>query len=178
MIIPMSKLQFLFVLLCLSLTISARAQDPYPLHKDVATLDGIIKAYYEVVSGPAGPKQTERDKSLHYPYANVMVTGITRTGSHFLRMMTLKEFHENTPDDEFYENEIHRVTETFGNITHVWSTYEFRDKLHGPIKGRGINSIQLYNDGERWWILSWVYDTERSDNPIDPKYLPGSDKGE
>lgn len=174
----MRRLQLLLIVPFLISSGLAIAQDPYPLRNDVATLDGIIKAYYEVVSGPAGPKQTERDKSLHYPYANVMVTGITRTGQRFLRMMTLKEFHENTPDDEFYESEIHRVTETFGNITHVWSTYEFKDKLHGPIKGRGINSIQLYNDGERWWILSWVYDTERSDNPIDSKYLPQVDRGD
>lgn len=160
------------------LTSVAQAQQAYPLYNDVHSLDGIIKAYYEVVSGPAGPKQTERDKSLHYPYANVMVSGVSRTGERFLRMMTLKEFHENTPEDEWYENEIHRVTENFGNITHVWSTYEFRNKLHGPILGRGINSIQLYFDGDRWWILSWVYDTERSDNPIDPKYLPGESKGE
>ncbi len=174
----MNKFRFLPAILCVTVAFNALAQDPYPLHQDVATLDGIIKAYYEVVSGPAGPKQTERDKSLHYPYANVMVTGITRTGDRFLRMMTLKEFHENTPEDEFYEQEIHRVTETFGNITHVWSTYEFKNKPLGPILGRGINSIQFYNDGERWWILSWVYDTERPDNPIDAKYLPGAERGE
>lgn len=155
----------------LSLTHS-EAQNPYPLQKDVATLDGIIKAYYEVVSGPQGPKQTERDRSLHHASANVMVSGITITGEPFLRMMTLKEFHANTPLDEFYESEIHRITETFGNITHVWSTYEYRDKPKGPFIGRGINSIQLYNDGERWWILGWVYDSERTSNPLPKKYLP------
>lgn len=147
-------------------------QNPYPLKKDVATLDGIIKAYYEVVSGPYGPKQTERDKSLHHPMANVMVSGVTKAGEPFLRAMTLKEFHTNMPPDAFYESEIYRVTETFGNITHVWSTYESRDQLNGPVTGRGINSIQLYNDGERWWILNWSYDSERTGNPIPKKYLP------
>ncbi|MFZ1808318.1 MAG: hypothetical protein WAU36_13895 [Cyclobacteriaceae bacterium] len=150
----------------------AYAQNPYPLKKDVATLDGIINAYYEVVSGPAGPKQTERDKSLHYPTANVMVSGITRSGEPFLRAMTLKEFHANVPQDAFYESEIHRVTETFGNITHVWSTYESRDQLNGPVTGRGINSIQLYFDRERWWVLNWAYDSERTGNEIASKYLP------
>jgi len=150
----------------------ASAQNPYPLKKDVATLDGIIKAYYDVASGPEGPKQTERDKSLHHPMANVMVTGITLSGEPFLRAMTLKEFHENVPQDAYYESEIHRVTETFGNITHVWSTYESRDQLSGPVISRGINSIQLYYDSERWWILNWTYDTERTSNPIPQKYLP------
>ena len=86
--------------------------------------------------------------------------------------MTLKEFHANVPMDAFYESEIHRVTETFGNITHVWSTYESRDQLIGPVTGRGINSIQLYYDRERWWILNWTYDSERTGNPIPEKYLP------
>lgn len=173
----MNSSRSLFLALQVVLLSSLCAQDPYPLHEDVATLDGIMKAYYAVVSGPKGPKQTERDKSLHFPSANVMVSGVTRTGQRFLRMMTLKEFHENTPDDEFYESEIHRITESFGNITHVWSTYEYRDKPQGPVQGRGINSIQLYFDGERWWILSWVYDSERTDLPIDPKYLPQKDEG-
>ena len=173
----MKILRILSISILVLFLVPAYCQVPYPLHEDVSTLDGIIKAYYEVVSGPAGPKQTERDRSIHHPLANVMVTGITRTGERFLRMMSLKEFHENTPDDEFYEKEINRVVETFGNITHVWSTYEFKDKLNGPVKGRGINSIQLYFDGQRWWILSWVYDSERTGNPIDPKYLPKEEKG-
>ncbi len=154
---------------------SALGQVPYPLKKDVATLDGIINAYYEVVSGPAGPKQTERDKSLHHPLANVMVSGVDMTGLPFLRAMTLKEFHANMPPDEFYETEIHRITEKFGNITHVWSTYEYRNKPKGPTLGRGINSIQLYNDGDRWWILNWTYDNERTSNPIPDNYLPNDE---
>lgn len=161
-----------------TLAIAGWAQNPYPLQSDVATLDGIIKAYYEVVSGPVGPKQTERDKSLHHPNANVMISGVNKTGERFLRAMTLKEFHLNMPSDAFYENEIHRVTETFGNITHVWSTYEFRTEPKGPVQGRGINSIQLYYDGERWWILNWMYDSESAIAPIPEKYLPKSSESE
>ncbi|MEQ8302682.1 MAG: hypothetical protein RIB47_04765 [Cyclobacteriaceae bacterium] len=152
-------------------SITLRAQMPYPLHDDVSSIDGIIKAYYEVVSGPKGPKQTERDKSLHHPTANVMVSGVTRSGEPYLRAMTLKEFHTSMPPDAFYETEVHRVTETFGTIAHVWSTYEHRNTPNGEVQGRGINSIQLYNDGERWWILNWVYDSERKSNPIPEKYL-------
>lgn len=155
---------------CFSFAVAA--QVTYPLKQDVSSLDGIIKAYYEVVSGPEGPKQTERDLSLHHPSANVMVAGVDQNGERFLNAMTLKEFHRTMPLDAFYEREIHRTTETFGNITHVWSTYEFGSKPDSPVRGRGINSIQLYNDGNRWWILSWVYDSERASNPIPEKYLP------
>lgn len=165
------KYASLFTLLIL-VTTAGFSQNPYPLREDVETLDGIIKAYYEVVSGPQGPKQTERDKSLHHPDANVMITGINKVGEHFLRAMTLKEFHQNVPNDAFYEYEINRITETFGNITRVWSTYEFKNELAGPVAGRGINSIQLYFDGDRWWILNWTYDSERKGNSIPEKYLP------
>jgi hypothetical protein len=49
-------------------------------------------------------------------------------------------------------------------MIHVWSTYEWRNAEDGPVEGRGINSIQRYHDGKRWWITSWIYDSERDDN--------------
>ena len=158
--------------LVLCTVFTSPAQTSYPLKEDVTSLDGIINAYYEVVSGPAGPKQTGRDISIHHPSANVMISGVDKDGKRFLNAMTLKEFHATMTPGAFYEKEIHRVTETFGNITHVWSTYEYRYAPDGPPSGRGINSIQLYNDGTRWWILSWVYDSERTGNPIPEKYVP------
>lgn len=165
------KLTFLIAALTCT-SVFTYSQSHYPLQKDIESLDGIISAYYEVVSGPEGPKQTERDKSLHHPNAHVMTSGVDKNGKPYLKSMTLAEFHQNTSQAEFYETEISRTTESFGNITHVWSTYSFKDKPDGPVLGRGINSIQLYNDGSRWWILGWVYDSERKGNPIPEKYLP------
>lgn len=145
----------------------------YPLKKDVETLDGIINAYYEVVSGPEGPRQVERDKSLHHPEAHVMIAGEDENGKAQLFSMTLDEYHKNfAGTDAFYEREIHRETLTFGHITHVWSTYEYTTEPGGPVKGRGINSIQLFHDGERWWILGWMYDSERGNNPLPSRFLP------
>jgi hypothetical protein len=150
-------------------------QGPFPLAEDVETLDGIIRAYYEVVSAPAGqPKQVERDHSLHHALARVAVTGKDNNNKPFVRMMTLDEYYKDNTVAEsgFFEKEIHRVTQKFGNIVHVWSTYEWRTEENGPVGGRGINSIQLYHDGNRWWITSWIYDSERKDNPIPPEFLP------
>ena len=89
-------------------------------------------------------------------------------------MMDLAGYYTgNAPRREpFFEWEIHRETETFGAITHVWSTYVSSREPGGEIFDRGINSIQLYNDGERWWILGWVFDRERQDKPIPSRYLP------
>ncbi|MDX1546435.1 MAG: hypothetical protein R3247_05575 [Rhodothermales bacterium] len=164
----------LLLLLSLGLSLSAAAQDArYPLPEDVATLDGIIRAYYEVVSAPAGvPRQTARDHSLHHPDARAIITGVDSTGRPFIRNMTLAEFHDGMGTGAFFEHEIHRETQRFGNVAHVWSTYAWRSTPDGPAEGRGINSIQLYHDGARWWITAWIYDSERPGNPIPPAFLP------
>ena len=143
---------------------------------DVTTLDGIIRAYYEVVSGPVGtPADRQRDRSLHHPSAVVAVTGADAGGTPFIQAMTLEEFHDRFGGPRtapFYEWEIHRETQRFGNVAHVWSTYVSSDAPDGPPRERGINSIQLYFDGDRWWITGWIFDSERAGNPIPVDYLP------
>jgi hypothetical protein len=74
--------------------------------------------------------------------------------------------------DGFYESEIYRETQKFGHIAHVFSTYETRLKADGPVIGRGINSLELFCDGKRWWIASNIWDDERPKNPIPAENLP------
>lgn len=175
---PTPFLSVIGALCLLAAMVSAQsrvAEGPYPIREDVETLDGIIRAYYEVVSSPAGqPKQVERDHSLHHPKARVAVTGKGKDGKAFIRMMSLDEYYQGNVVSEtgFFEKEIHRQTLRFGNIVHVWSTYEWRTTENGPVEGRGINSIQLFHDGKRWWITSWIYDSERTDQPIPKEFLP------
>ena len=80
---------------------------------------------------------------------------------------------KGTPATGFYEREIARRTDCFGNVCHVFSTYESR---HSPADAkpfeRGVNSIQLLRDGSRWWIASVAWDAERPDNPLPTEYLP------
>ncbi len=155
----------------------AAAQEADPA--DVGTLSDIIRAYYEVVSGPAGgTPDRERDRTLHIPGALVGIPGRAQDGSTRLMTMTLDEYHDRAggPRQEgFYEVEIHRVVERFGNVAHVWSTYAASTTPDGEHFTRGINSIQLtWNEG-RWWIVSWIFDQERSGNPLPALYLPGGD---
>jgi hypothetical protein len=75
--------------------------------------------------------------------------------------------------DGFFEREIARRTERFGHIAHVFSTYESRhNRADAAPFARGINSIQLLDDGERWWVVTVYWDAERPGNPIPPEYLP------
>ena len=166
-----------FIILLLLAPLEVYAQAPtYPLNEDVSTLDGIIKAYYEVVSAEAGEaRDWARDSSLHAVDARVVVTGKRVDGTPYANILTLAQYHANSGDvakQGFFEEEIHRETQRFGNIAHVWSTYAWRRTVDGPVEGRGINSIQLFHDGTRWWINSWFFDSEREDTPIPQAYLP------
>jgi len=147
-----------------------------PRSEDVATLDGIIKAFYETICGPKGqPRQWARDRTLYIPDMR-FVSMDMRDGKPHAEIMDHQTFVERSNDfmvrEGFYETEIHRVTKAFGNVTHVFSTYEMRTAPNGPVTGRGVNSIQLFNDGKRWWIISAAWDDERPDNPIPPEFLP------
>ena len=143
---------------------------------NVSTLNGIMKAYYDVVTVEKGGKvYYERDSLLHWP--NVMVGWVNYAESDKgpFRYVSLKEYHHlSDPYLEksgFYEKEISRKVEQFGGIYHVWSTYESRNRKTGPVIERGINSIELFYDGKRFWILGWFFDSEHKSNPIPAKYL-------
>lgn len=153
------------------------AADP----KDVASIDAIVRAFYEVISGPAGqPRQWARDRSLYRPEIRFNIVRFDREGRPSLHTLTHQEFVDSSNDAlvkrGFFERELHRVTQRFGNIAHVFSTYEGRDKENGPVIERGINSIQLVYDGTRWWITSASWQDETKDHPIPPEYLPTAPK--
>ena len=153
MIVSIFRRWGMLAVLAFAFTVPVMAQS-YPLAEDVATIDGIIKAYYEVVSGPAGqPRQWARDRSLHHPDAHITIVRQDADGMKQANVMTLAEFHEssrNIEEQGFFEHEIHRVTQRYGTTAHIWSTYEWRTTEDGPVGGRGINSIQLYyTEGRR-----------------------------
>jgi hypothetical protein len=139
--------------------------------KDVRTLDGIIAAYYRIVSGPEGFKYNPTiDTFLHAP--NAIITRLNETGE-FQRHTLLDEqkYLEKPYTEGFYEIEIHRTAERYANLAHVWSTYETRLTPNGTALMRGINSISLYFNDGRWWIASWNTQSEGT-NTIPEKYLP------
>jgi hypothetical protein len=148
-----------------------------PRHEDVSTLNGIMKAFYETISGPAGqPRQWGRDRTLYIPGIRFVATGVRRDGKPFAKVLDHQGYVDevNAPfvSGGFFESEIHRVTKTFGNIAHVFSTYEARVKQDGPVLERGVNSIELFYDGKRWWIAATAWDSERANNPIPKELMP------
>jgi hypothetical protein len=71
----------------------------------------------------------------------------------------------------FYEREIHRVAEQYGTVTHVFSTYETKEKKEGAVTNRGVNSIQLFFDGKRFYVANIFWCAESLGFPLPDKYV-------
>jgi hypothetical protein len=144
--------------------------------KDVQSIDAIIHALYNVISGDAGVKRDwNRMRSLFLPEGRLISTGV-RNDSIRYRVLTPDDYIKLSgpvlEKNGFHEREIGRKTEVYGHIAHVFSTYESKHTMKDekPFM-RGINSIQLMYDGKRWWIVSVYWNSETPANPIPEKYL-------
>jgi hypothetical protein len=147
---------------------------------DVASIDAIITAAYEVISGSAGKKRDwGRERSLFLSDARLIPTAVEagrNDGDLAPQMLDVENYIARVEPliekKGFYEKEIARRVEQFGQIAHVWSTYESRYDLRDPEPFmRGINSIQLFNDGKRWWIISIYWQHESAQHLLPEKYL-------
>lgn len=150
---------------------------PAPKPEDVASMDAILRATYDVLSGPAGQKRDwDRMRSLFVP--NAKMGAAVRTKSGEIKYFGFDVERYIAMDDEilaekgFFEHELHRHVDTFGNISQVFSTYESRWKLDvaKPFE-RGVNSFQLFNDGKRWWIVSIYWQGEDEKLKLPKKLL-------
>jgi hypothetical protein len=159
-------------------TYSPLTQLPNTRAADVGTVDSIIPALYATISGgPGEARQWDRFLTLFHPNAHMVPTrcGPTRCIAQF---MTPQEYRQRADSLlrtlGFREHELARRTERFGAIAQAYSSYaSFRNGDSAPYS-RGINSIQLFWDGTRWWILSIVWDDERPNNPL-PAELEGKE---
>ena len=147
------------------------AADP----KDVASLDSIVAAVYGVISGPAGDRNWDRFRSLFTPDGRLVPIGKKPDGSFGHRVLAVEDYVKGAGDffkkEGFYESEIARRTEQFGQLAVIFTTYASRHAPDEKPFARGINSMTFYNDGRRWYCLSIIWDAERPDNPIPDKYL-------
>ena len=170
------------IAIVLAAAVSARAfaqegKPPAARAADVGSIDTIVAALYDVISGPAGQKRDwNRMRSLFVPGARPIPTAIREAGAE-ARIRDVEAYIAGATAtlerNGFFEREIFRKTEAFGNIAHVFSTYESRRTAADPAPfARGINSIQLLKDGDRWWIVTVFWDAERPGTPLPPQYLP------
>lgn len=145
--------------------------------EDVASLDAIINAFYSSTAGdPGEARDWDRFRSLFLPGAHMMPARDRGDGSAGILDLSVTQYVEANRKylerGGFVEREAARRTEEFGHIAHIWTTYESRRSKAAPDPyARGIYSMQLLKDGDRWWIVNLFWDYERETAPIPAKYL-------
>lgn len=167
---------FLFTILAAVNIFSQSPKEADP--KDVATLDAIMKAVYDVISGDAGQKRDwDRFRSLFHKDARLIPTGLSAqtkaVGASALAPDDyIKRAEPFFMKEGFYESEKARHVDIYGNIAQVFSTYEARHaKTDKTPFLRGINSFQLLNDGKRWWVMTIYWQAESPEVQIPKQYL-------
>lgn len=150
------------------------AKVPPPRMDDVKSMDAILHAMYDVISGPAGDRDWKRFRSIFLPQARFTQVGKGPDGATFVISWNVDEFVRDAGEvfskQPFFENAIVNDAQSYGNMTQVFSSYESRHAPGEKPFERGINSVQLLNDGKRWWVVSIFWDSERPDNPLPAKF--------
>jgi len=169
----LSDMKKIFLILFLS---SSFIYGQTSIPDDTSSVDNIIKGLYHVISGPAGERNWGRFKNLFTAEAKMGVTVTNKEGVDMYRSFSPDEYIEkNGPyllTHDFTEKEIARNIQSFGNLVHVFSTYEF---ISGTDKARGINSIQLVYQKSRWYIASIIWQAENEAFKLPEKYLKNQD---
>jgi hypothetical protein len=134
---------------------------------DFSKIDNVINTLYSVISGPAGERDWDLFRSLFHEKAIMGNTGFNREGKRAFGHFTPDGYVErNAPFFKtrgFFEEELERITNEYGGIAQVFTSYQFRFEKKGDIIQRGINSVQLIFENERWYItqLFWEAESER-----------------
>jgi hypothetical protein len=143
---------------------------------DVESIDAIVAAVYEAISGPPGGRDWDRLRSLFVPGARLIPAVPDSSGGAKAGVLSVEDYIKIAEayfrENGFFEREAGHRTEAFGNIAQRWSVYESRRAAEDaqPFQ-RGINSFQLLKDGDRWWVVSIFWDNERPDSRIPEEYL-------
>lgn len=162
-------------------SIAAHPNWPKAAPADVSSIDAVVASLYNVISGPANqPRNWTRFQSLFLPDARLIPARAAKDSPHADAVILSPETYiarasPTMAASGFFERGVSNQVQQFGNIAHVWSTYESRHTADDPAPfARGINSITLLKDGDRYWIVQVLWDSERPNNPIPSQYLPAA----
>lgn len=174
-------------LTCIALLLSATTvyhsnndHEPNNYENDTKSVQNILDAYYDCISGPIGEKRDfERLKNMFHPDARLIYSNWSNeTGKAYLLVFkTVDEFISKLgylDKKGFYEHEVSNITHSFSSVTQVFSTYRFRVEDKSIPDGQGITSYDIFYDGDRYWILSMFWAAENQKYKIPEKYLKKS----
>ncbi len=168
------KLLIPFFVILMTIPNSLKSQDK---NTSTSSVDQLVSALYEVISGPAGPRDWDKMKSLFHPNAIMGAMRKSPEGQLIYSNFTVDQYIERNGsyflENGFFETETGSTTDSFGELEHRFSAYSSKRTADGPVFARGINSIQFVFEKGRWWIVSIQWNTEREDLMI-PKKLRNS----
>lgn len=178
----MKKAQITLLALLLICQIHGQTQNPPATTSsqanagDVDTVEHILGAVYDSISGPAGPRNWDRFRSLFYTDARLIPSRRDPSnGKISATALTVEQYIGRAQSvfdkDGFFEVSVANRVEVWDHIAHVFSTYESRHAKGEKPFARGINSFQLLNDGTRWWVVTIYWEGENPEHPITEKYL-------
>ena len=150
------------------------AAAPWARAADADSVESVVRAVYDVISGPAGTRDWARFRNLFAEGARLISMRAGPAGVAPVVMTPedyIKRAGANFEKSPFYESERSQRVESFGAIAHIFSTYESRRAPAEKPFARGINSFQLVKDGQVWKVMTILWDAEREGNPIPEKYL-------
>ena len=169
--------QIILCSLLIGLVLQACSQTKKGLPPEYS-LDGTVNSLYEVISGEIGEKRDWKlFKSLFAEGARMVPLHQKPEVGAIATYLNPQDYIDRSSqwllENGFFEIEIHRQIDQFGDMAHVFSTYEAYHSMSDeqPFL-KGINSIQMYRDKERWKILNMTWLQESVDNPIPDQYLP------
>lgn len=134
---------------------------------DKDAIGAVVDEMYAMISGPAGPRDWSRQAAAFHPASRQIRTWVDADGKPVMKAMSPQEYAADTTPyfaaNPFYEVEIARRIDVFGNMAHVWSAYEARRAPDDAVpERRGINSIQLFRNAPgQWRIVAMIWDNER-----------------
>lgn len=155
-------------------------QDLGPIPSDVESPRAIVLATYAAIAREPGRNYDwDRFRTLFLEGA-LLIPNTEQTEGVFTPLSVegfiswVDEFTDLSAatDRGFIEGEIHRIEERYGDIAHVFSTYEKHYWGDESVLGRGVNSFQMVRHEGRWWITAIIWDEPAGGEPISEKYLP------
>ncbi|MFZ4377240.1 MAG: hypothetical protein ACOYN9_12860 [Saprospiraceae bacterium] len=141
-----------------------------------STIDSLISRMYQVISiESAESRNWDVFRKLFRSEARINALGKDQRGEERFISLTVEDYirgaEASFQKQRLNEQEIGRVVEEYGDMVHVFSSYETKDATNERILQRGINSIQLIYREERYWIVSLLFNPETKDNPITERHL-------
>lgn len=139
-----------------------------------SAVGAVVDEMYDMISGPAGPRDWARQAACFHPDARQMRTGVDGDGAPWVKIMSPAQYQADTTpffmSTPFFEVEMARRIDVLGNMAHVWSLYEARNAPDDTTpERRGINSIQLFKGADgAWKIVSMIWDNERPGVSVEP----------